>query len=297
MSVTVAVVKRDGSKHEVLFSSSRAHIAQGHKWHISHGYAITHEYIKGKDIKKRANRLVLEEIEREAGRVLEPWQAAEHKNRNSLDNRDENLRVATMRQNMWNREVFDKSKTGFKGVFFCEKTGDYLIHITSYGKNLCGSRTKSIIEARKTAVCINRIVQDDDFQCLDFPDVSFEKLWCDIGIRQRNQIRHSLKLVGFWEGKRKEMTGELEDMSSSSGVYLDKRTQRYRCAIKFNGLWVTGKCTKDKIEAYKAYDCILWKLKIKNRIKKFPSISPENKWEQIGEGQRQQIEKGVRRCL
>jgi hypothetical protein len=46
----------------------------------------------------------------------------DHKNNDPLDNRRENLRVATPSQNSWNRMKHKNGKSKFKGVSWCKKT-------------------------------------------------------------------------------------------------------------------------------------------------------------------------------
>lgn len=67
----------------------------------------------------------------------------DHINRNPLDNRRDNLRIVTHRQNHLNRR--NKSKTGFIGVY--EKNGKYEARIVYKGKKLYLGIFDDIIKA------------------------------------------------------------------------------------------------------------------------------------------------------
>lgn len=60
----------------------------------------------------------------------------DHINGNSLDNRIENLRVGSNKQNQENRKVNVNNKTGVKGVQFIPKTKKYIAVIHHNKKNL-----------------------------------------------------------------------------------------------------------------------------------------------------------------
>lgn len=62
--------------------------------------------IKGKKVK--LHKIILDK----KGRIVD------HKNRNRLDNRRENLRYCTGLQNRYNCKVYKNSKSGFKGIYF-----------------------------------------------------------------------------------------------------------------------------------------------------------------------------------
>ncbi len=49
-----------------------------------------------------------------------------HINQNTLDNRRENLRLATTQQNQFNRKLQKNNKSGFKGVVFHDSGGHHL---------------------------------------------------------------------------------------------------------------------------------------------------------------------------
>jgi D-Tyr-tRNAtyr deacylase len=61
---------------------------------------------------------------------------SDHANRNTLDNRRLNLRIATNSQNGWNQKCHSNSKTGLKGISFHKTTGLYQAEIRFGGKRI-----------------------------------------------------------------------------------------------------------------------------------------------------------------
>jgi len=93
-----------GGKKQVIADAKYSEVFRHFNWYISGGYAVFGE---GKD-KISMHRLVVAD-------KLKPRLVVDHINRNRLDNREENLRVCTVRQNNANKP----SKGGtskFKGV-------------------------------------------------------------------------------------------------------------------------------------------------------------------------------------
>ena len=68
------------------------------------------------------------------GKSLSDGMIVDHVNRNSLDNRRENLRMITNRQNAQNKSKSQKASSSFHGVCLVKKTQNYRARITDKGK-------------------------------------------------------------------------------------------------------------------------------------------------------------------
>lgn len=82
-----------------------------HKWHVSSGYAVRRIAPLAPTI--RMHREVLSAPEN---------MQVDHINRNRLDNRRSNLRIATKAENLRNKVIYQNNKSGYRGV--CWKTRD-----------------------------------------------------------------------------------------------------------------------------------------------------------------------------
>lgn len=76
-------------------------------------------------------------------------QVIDHKNRNPLDNRKENLRFCTQRQNLMNRRSDLKNKSGYKGVFYHTKDKAWRAKIGIDGKVMHIGNFRNVIDAAK----------------------------------------------------------------------------------------------------------------------------------------------------
>lgn len=83
------------------------------KWHCVKGYAVRNHYIGVAKI--GAVRLEVIKMHRQITNCPKELQV-DHINGNKLDNRKENLRVCTSRENTINSKIRSDSTTGFKGV-------------------------------------------------------------------------------------------------------------------------------------------------------------------------------------
>lgn len=78
----------------------------------------------------------------------------DHIDGNLLNNRIENLRPATIQQNVFNAKTPSTSKTGVKGVTTCPKTGKYIVRIGLNNSKIWGGRFNSFEDAKNVAMRI-----------------------------------------------------------------------------------------------------------------------------------------------
>lgn len=94
-------------------------------------YAQRGVKIDGKTVYLSLHRVILE---RKLGRSLERGEYCDHEHGNTWDNRRSELRLSSHQQNTMNRGATRKNTTGFKGVSFDKKKGDFKASIGVNGK-------------------------------------------------------------------------------------------------------------------------------------------------------------------
>lgn len=116
-------------------------------WHFSTwGYAQRSVYVKGSGRKNQKNiHISMQNMVIECPKGFQ----IDHINRNKLDNRKVNLRIATIAQNRANRAMCKNNKTGFKGVHFDK----------SYGRI---KRYKATITVNKKTVNLGRYLTAEE---------------------------------------------------------------------------------------------------------------------------------------
>lgn len=96
------------------------------KWCVSgnrgSGYAARNQFVPSAGYRKMVSlhRIILE---RTVSRSLVKGEQVDHINGNSLDNRRENLRIATVGQNLRNTKKRTTNTSGYKGVCWIKKLG------------------------------------------------------------------------------------------------------------------------------------------------------------------------------
>ena len=114
------------------------------RWFIgSHGYATTNVPKDGERKKETSyfHKFVLS---------VPPGFLPDHINRNRLDNRKENLRIATITENVINRGVYKNNTSGVRGVYFNKRRNKWVARIT-YNKKVISLGYFDNLEEAKNA--------------------------------------------------------------------------------------------------------------------------------------------------
>jgi len=80
-----------------------------YKWHYKNGYAARAVGPAGRQVRIWMHRVIM---------LAPDGMDVDHINRDPLDNRKNNLRIATRKQNADNRGLFQNNKSGYTGVIF-----------------------------------------------------------------------------------------------------------------------------------------------------------------------------------
>ena len=117
-------------------------------WHLDHGYAAHVDWVDGKPVKTYMHRFVL---------GLQPGDpAVDHRDRDPLNNRKSNLRLATDAQNRQNVGSYRNSTSPYRGVSWCKQTGKWRATARYEGKQIHLGRFDTQEEAAKVAAAFRR---------------------------------------------------------------------------------------------------------------------------------------------
>lgn len=118
------VIKLTQNKETIVDDEDYEQLVQ-YNWYYHNGYAVRKSSRKTKDRKT----LYLHRI------LLNPGnQYIDHINGNKLDNRKENLRVASRSQNAMNTNKLKNKTSIYKGVYLYKRTGKWIARISLNGK-------------------------------------------------------------------------------------------------------------------------------------------------------------------
>lgn len=113
----------------------------------------------------------IEILENVLGRKLEDGELCDHVNRNKLDCRRVNLRLASKKQNNVNRAIQANNASGFKGVCWDKNRNKWIVHIGLNGRNHFLGRYADTVSAAK-AYDIAAKEYYGEFAVLNFPESS-----------------------------------------------------------------------------------------------------------------------------
>jgi hypothetical protein len=100
--------------------------------------------------------------------LTDRWTLTDHRNFNGLDNRRENIRIASDSQNKFNRHKYANNRSGFKGVYFHKAVNSWVAKISFNKTQYPLGKFSSPVEA---AIAYDRAAVElfGEFACLNFP--------------------------------------------------------------------------------------------------------------------------------
>lgn len=153
----LVVTRRNGDQHVILYDERDHDLISQHRWNVVEQTHTLYARVSTRAA-TRMHRLLLPDAP-----------IVDHINGNGLDNRRENLRAATSRENARNRRGKCGATAGFKGVF-SDGNGRWRARIYLGGRNVnLGSHDTP----EAAALAYDAAARDEwgDFAFLNFPDL------------------------------------------------------------------------------------------------------------------------------
>lgn len=196
------------------------------KWSYFKGYARrTGTLLNGKRKSILLHRLIIN---------AKSGEQVDHKNRNKLDNRKENLRIATASQNAINRlNIINKSRK-YRGIYFRNNSYKAAVSVNKKTYNIGSFNLE--MEAAK-AYDIAALYYHGEFVYLNFPELinEYKKDPYYVGRVFENSFRHKVSSKYF-------------------GVYWKKQTEKWIAQVTINNKTKSLGCYTNEMEAAKVRD-------------------------------------------
>ena len=142
----MAEVKVSKGKYLAIIDEEDLEFTSNHTWRLCAGYATTSiPYINEDGVKKYKTSTMHRMLNKTPEGMM-----TDHKNGNKLDNRRENLRTVTPKQNQMNKKTSKTSTSGLKGIGWCKQTKRWRVSLSVDGKFKNLGRFHCIGKAIKT---------------------------------------------------------------------------------------------------------------------------------------------------
>jgi hypothetical protein len=128
----VLLDRRGNEKARAKVSISKLPLVRKYRWSLTgNGYVMSSD-------KVYLHRLV----------TGNKYMEVDHRDRDKLNNMDDNLRPSTRSQNSFNKMAQSNSKSGVKGVYKCKTTGKWATEINVRGKRVWLGRFDNLEDAK-----------------------------------------------------------------------------------------------------------------------------------------------------
>lgn len=196
------------------------------KYHYQ-GYACRTGKVNGKYVNYYLHRVIID---------AKKGQQVDHKNRNRLDNRRENLRIATSTQNNINSSPRRNSSSKYKGVNW-HLDGRWKVSIQVAGKTIGVGWMLSEIEAAKAYDSAALYYHGEEFAYLNFPE-----------------LIEYYKTDPYFEKKCLKSVFGIAKTSKYRGVSKFKRDSTWTVQVSLDNKSIKLGKFQDELEAAKYYD-------------------------------------------
>lgn len=115
------------------------------RWHFRDGYAARTQVFTRVNGKQPSEKIWMHRLINKTPKGME----TDHINRDRLDNRRENLRAVTKRQNAMNRNMRVDNKSGYIGVCWDKDRNKWVASLSTNDKTIHLGRYEDIVEAAK----------------------------------------------------------------------------------------------------------------------------------------------------
>ena len=150
------IIEKDNTNLKIKIDKEDIDKVKQYRWCARYDKTIDGYYIEAWERGKNRKRLKLHRFLTDCPKTMQ----VDHINRNTLDNRKENLRICTQAENAQNKSMYKNNKLGEKYIYL-NKDGKYIIQKRVNGKIKIIGRLKNLKDA---IICRDEYLRKEEFE-------------------------------------------------------------------------------------------------------------------------------------